>query len=166
MNARQETADPAILAIGDTVGGAMLAHKAAREARVAVEALLGEASAFENVVPAVVFTDPEIAWCGLTEMEARAQGIAVEVARFPWSACGRAVAMDRPDGVTKLVVERQTHRVLGVGVVGTHAGELIAEAVVAIEMGATARDLAESIHPHPTLSETLMECSEILHQRL
>jgi dihydrolipoamide dehydrogenase len=162
VNSRQQTADPAIYAIGDVVGGALLAHKASREARVAVEVITGQDSAFEQIViPAVVFTEPEVAWAGLTEAEAKAKGIAVEVARFPWTASGRALTFDRPEGVTKLIIEPESERVLGVGIAGHGAGELISEGVLAIEMGATARDLAECIHPHPTLSETLMEAAEV-----
>ena len=160
VNARQETADPAIYAIGDIAGGLMLAHKAAKEARIAVECITGADSKFEHVVPAVVFTDPEVAWCGLTENEAAAKNIPVQVAKFPWGASGRALTYDRTDGLTKLILEPETERVLGVGIVGHGAGELIAEGVLAVEMGATARDLAECIHPHPTLSETVMEAAE------
>jgi dihydrolipoamide dehydrogenase len=161
VNERQQTSEAHIYAIGDAAGGIMLAHKAAKEGRIAVEAMAGEASTFKDVViPAVVFTDPEIAWCGITESEARAKGLKVEVVRFPWSASGRALTFDRPDGLTKLVLESETERVLGVGIVGRGAGELISEGVLAVEMGANARDLAESVHPHPTLSETLMECAE------
>ncbi len=164
VNEKQQTADPAIYAIGDVVGGALLAHKAAKEAHIAVEVLAGEASAFEQVtIPAVVFTEPELAWCGLTEAEARAKGLRVEVAKFPWSASGRALTFDRTDGLTKLIVEPETERLLGVGIVGHGAGELISEGVVAVEMGATVRDLAEAVHPHPTLSETLMECAEAFY---
>jgi dihydrolipoamide dehydrogenase len=162
VNERQETADPAILAIGDIAGGVLLAHKASKEARVAVEAMIGEASTFKDVViPAIVFTDPELAWCGLTEAEARARGINVEIAKFPWGASGRALSFDRTDGLTKLVIDPETERVLGVGIVGHGAGELIAEGVLAVEMGATVRDLAECVHPHPTLSETIMEAAEV-----
>jgi dihydrolipoamide dehydrogenase len=162
INERQETTDPAILAIGDIAGGVMLAHKASREARIAVEGLIGEASAFKDIIiPAVVFTDPEVAWCGLTEAEARAKGTNVQIAKFPWGASGRALTFDRTDGLTKLVVDPETERVLGVGIVGHGAGELIAEGVVAVEMGATVRDLAECVHPHPTLSETIMEAAEV-----
>jgi dihydrolipoamide dehydrogenase len=158
---KQETTDPNIYAIGDVAGGVMLAHKAAREARVAVDVILGEENAFsEVVIPAVVFTDPEIAWAGLTEAEAKARGIEVQVAKFPWGASGRALSFDRTDGLTKLIVDPETERILGVGIVGAGAGELIAEGVLAIEMGATVQDLALSVHPHPTLSETLMECAE------
>ena len=162
VNDKQETADPSILAIGDIAGGVLLAHKASREARVAVEHIIGEASTFTNVIiPAVVFTDPELAWCGLTETEAKAKNITVEVAKFPWGASGRALTFDRPDGLTKLIVDPETERVLGVGMVGHRAGELIAEGVLAIEMGATVRDIAETVHPHPTLSETVMEAAEV-----
>lgn len=160
VNERQETTDPSIFAIGDIAGGVLLAHKAAKEGRIAVEVITGENVAFESIIPAVVFTDPEIAWCGLTETEARTKNIPIQVARFPWSASGRALSFDRPDGVTKLIVEPETERILGVGIVGAGAGELISEGVLAIELGATAKDIAESIHPHPTLSETLMECAE------
>ena len=142
----------------------MLAHKASHEGRVAVEAIAGKRVAFEpRAIPAVVFTDPEIAWCGLTEAEAKEKGIEVQVAKFPWSASGRALTFDRTDGMTKLIVDPETERLLGVGIVGHGAGELIAEGVLAIEMGATAKDLAEAIHPHPTLSETLMEAAEVFY---
>ncbi len=164
VNSQMQTSDPAIYAIGDVVGGALLAHKASKEARVAVEAILGESSAFENVIiPAVVFTDPEVAWCGVTEAEAKEKGLHVQVARFPWAASGRALTLDRTDGLTKLVIEPESERVLGVGIVGAGAAELISEGVLAVEMGATARDIAESVHPHPTLSETLMECAEVFY---
>lgn len=160
-NAQQQTDDPNIFAIGDICGGILLAHRASRQAKIAVEALLGEASAFDNIViPAVVYTDPEVAWCGLTETEAKQKGIEVNVAKFLWGASGRALTLDRPDGLTKLIIEPQTERILGVGIVGAGAGELISEGVLAVEMGATARDIAESVHPHPTLSETLMEAAE------
>ena len=164
VNPRLETADPHICAIGDIAGGVLLAHKAHKEARIAVEAICGEDSVFEQIViPAVVFTDPEVAWCGLTEAEAKAKGLNVEVAKFSWAASGRALSFDRTDGLTKLIIDPETERILGVGIVGHGAGELIAEGVVAIEMGATARDLAECVHPHPTLSETLMECAEVFY---
>ncbi|MGH7809322.1 MAG: dihydrolipoyl dehydrogenase family protein, partial [Candidatus Binatia bacterium] len=160
-NAQQQTGDPNIYAIGDANGGALLAHRASKEAKIAVEALLGEPSAFDNIViPAVVYTDPEVAWCGLTETEAKQQGIEIKVAKFLWGASGRALTLDRPDGLTKLIIEPETERILGVGIAGAGAGELIAEGVLAVEMGATARDLADSVHPHPTLSETLMEAAE------
>jgi dihydrolipoamide dehydrogenase len=155
------TADPKILAIGDVAGEPMLAHKATREAKVAVETLLGEPAQFDNIaIPAVVFTDPEVAWCGLTETQAKEQGVEVNVVRFPWAASGRAQAIARTEGITKLIFEPKTDRVLGVGIVGAGAGELIAEGVLAVETAAVARDLAESIHAHPTLSETIMESAE------
>jgi dihydrolipoamide dehydrogenase len=161
VNDMQQTSDPDIYAIGDVAGGALLAHKASKEARVAVEVMTGEASTSANVViPFVVFTDPEVAWCGLSETEAKEKGIEIKSVRFQWSASGRALTLDRPDGMTKLVVDPETERILGVGMTGYGAGELISEGVLAIEMGATAKDLAESVHPHPTLSETLMECAE------
>jgi dihydrolipoyl dehydrogenase len=162
VNSQQQTADPALYAIGDAAGGVLLAHKASKEARIAAEVITGEHSAFEQVViPAVVFTQPEVAWCGLTEADAKAKGIAVEIARFPWAASGRALTLDHTDGVTKLIIDAETERILGVGIVGHGAGELISEGVLAVEMGATARDLAETVHPHPTLSETLMEAAEV-----
>jgi dihydrolipoamide dehydrogenase len=164
VNASQQTDDPSIYAIGDCAGGVLLAHKASREARVAVEAISGESQGGDKfIVPAVVFTDPEIAWCGLTESEAKQKGVEIKVAKFPWAASGRALTFDRTDGLTKLVVDPATERILGVGIVGHGAGELIAEGVVAIEMGATAKDLALSVHPHPTLSETLMEAAEVFY---
>ena len=160
-NAQQQTEDPNIYAIGDVNGGALLAHRASKEARIAVEAMLGEESAFENVViPAVVYTDPEVAWCGLTETEAKAKNIEVKIAKFLWGASGRALTLDRPDGLTKLIIEPESERILGVGIAGVGAGDLISEGVLAVEMGSTARDLAEAVHPHPTLSETLMEAAE------
>ena len=160
-NAQQQTADPHIYAIGDINGGALLAHRATKEGKIAVEAMLGEASAFDTIViPAVVYTDPEVAWCGLTENEAKAKNIEVKIAKFLWGASGRALTLDRPDGLTKLIIEPETERILGVGIVGAGAGELIGEGVLAVEMGATARDIADSVHPHPTLSETLMEAAE------
>ena len=158
---QRRTAEPTIWAIGDVAGEPMLAHKASHEARVPIEAILGHKAIFEPLaIPAVVFTDPEIAWCGLTEAEAQAQGIAIEIAKFPWGASGRAITLARPDGLTKLILEPKTNRVLGVGIAGSGAGELIAEGVLAIEMGATADDLKLTIHPHPTLSETVMESAE------
>ena len=155
------TADPNILAIGDVAGEPMLAHKATREAKVAIEALVGEPAEFDNIaIPAVVFTDPELAWCGLTETEAKAQERDVKVIRFAWAASGRAQSLGRTEGLTKLIVENKTERILGVGIVGVGAGELISEGVLAVETASVARDLADSIHPHPTLSETLMEAAE------
>ncbi len=164
VNEHQQTTDPSIYAIGDIAGGVLLAHKAHKEARIAVEVINGEVSSSANVViPAVVFTDPELAWCGLTEADAKARGIKHEVAKFPWSASGRAMSFDRTDGLTKMIIDPDTERVLGVGIVGAGAGELIGEAVLALEMGATAQDIALSVHPHPTLSETLMECAETFY---
>jgi dihydrolipoyl dehydrogenase len=159
---QRRTAEPNIFAIGDVAGEPMLAHKASHEARVAVEVIAGHKAVFEpQAIPAVVFTDPEIAWCGMTEAQAQASGIEFEVAKFPWGALSRAITVDRPDGLTKLILEAKTGRVLGVGIAGAGAGELIAEGVLAIEMGATAEDLKLVIHPHPTLSESLMESAEV-----
>lgn len=161
VDRNMRTADPKLMAIGDIAGEPMLAHKATREARIAVETLLGEPVVFDNIaIPAVVFTDPEVAWAGITETEAKAQGIEHTAHRFPWAASGRAQTLARTEGVTKIIVEPKHGRVLGIGICGAGAGEMIAEAVVAIEMGATARDLADSIHAHPTLSETVMEAAE------
>src|SRR5262244_1560217 len=160
-NPQQQTDDPDIYAIGDVNGGTLLAHRASKEARIAVEAMLGETSAFENIViPAVVYTRPEVAWCGLTETEAKERNIDVKVAKFLWGASGRALTLDRTDGLTKLIIDPDSERILGVGITGVNAGELIAEGVLAVEMGSTARDIASSVHPHPTLSETLMEAAE------
>ncbi len=159
---QRRTAEPTMFAIGDVAGEPMLAHKASHEARVAVEAILGHKAVFEPLaIPAVVFTDPEIAWAGVTEAQAQAEGRDVEIAKFPWGALGRAITIDRPDGLTKLVLDAKTGRVLGVGIAGSGAGELIAEGTLAIEMGATAEDLKLTIHAHPTLSETLMESAEV-----
>jgi len=162
VDPQRRTSDPAILAIGDVAGEPMLAHKAAHEGKTAVEALAGQSAAFEPLaIPAVVFTDPEIAWAGLTETEAKRQGRRVEVTQFPWAASGRAQAVGRTEGLTKWLIDPQTQRVVGCGIVGVGAGDLIGEAVVAIELGAGARDLSESIHPHPTLSETLGFAAEV-----
>jgi dihydrolipoamide dehydrogenase len=159
---QRRTAEPTIFAIGDVAGEPMLAHKASHEARVAVEAIAGHKAVFEpQAIPAVVFTDPEIAWCGLTEAQAQAEGIEFEVAKFPWGALSRAITVDRPEGLTKLILEKSTGRVLGVGIAGSGAGELIAEGALAIEMGASAEDMKLVIHPHPTLSESLMESAEV-----
>ena len=163
VNSQQQTEDPSIYAIGDIAGGILLAHKAHKEARIAVENIHGDGTVFESVIPAVVFTDPELAWCGLTEAEAKEKGVAYTVAKFPWSASGRALSFDRTDGVTKMLIDPETDRLLGVGICGAGAGELIAEAVLAMEMGATAEDIALTIHAHPTLSETLMECAETFY---
>jgi len=162
VNNQMRTDDPDIYAIGDIVGEPMLAHKASHEGRVAVEVIAGHKSAFEPMaIPAVVFTDPEIAWAGLTENQAKEKKIDYEVAKFPWAASGRAVTLDRNDGVTKILVDPSSQRILGIGICGPGAGELIAEGVLAIEMGANLTDLKLTIHPHPTLSETLMEAAEV-----
>ena len=162
VNKQLQTEDPAIYAIGDVVGEPMLAHKASHEGRTAAEAIAGHKVAFEpNAIPAVVFTDPEIAWCGLTETQAKNDNREVKIAKFPWAASGRAITLDRPEGMTKLVIDPKTERVLGLGIVGVSAGEMIAEGVLAIEMGALAKDVALTIHPHPTLSETVMEAAEV-----
>jgi dihydrolipoamide dehydrogenase len=164
VDQHQLTSDPNIYAIGDIAGGILLAHKAHREARIAVENINGGDVVNENIIiPAVVFTDPELAWCGLTEAEAKEKGVKYEVAKFPWSASGRALTFDRTDGVTKMLVDPETDRILGVGIAGVGAGELIAEAVLAMEMGATVEDIALSVHPHPTLSETVMECADAFY---
>jgi len=164
VDANQRTSDEHIYAIGDIAGGVLLAHKAFREGRIAVETISGESGPGQKfIVPAVVFTDPEVAWCGLTEAEAKAGNIPVEIAKFPWGASGRALTLDRPDGLTKLIIDPATERILGVGIVGVGAGELIAEGVVAVEMGATVKDLALCVHPHPTLSETIMEAAEVFY---
>jgi dihydrolipoamide dehydrogenase len=159
----RRTAEPSIYAIGDVAGEPMLAHKASHEGRAAVDAIAGDRNvAFEPLaIPAVVFTDPEIAWAGLTEAEAARQGRTVTVSKFPWGASGRAITLGRTDGLTKLVLDPDTERILGVGICGVGAGEMIAEGVLAIEMGATAKDMAMTIHPHPTLTETVMESAEV-----
>jgi len=161
-DSQRRTAEPNIFAIGDVAGEPMLAHKASHEARVAVEVIAGHKAVFEPAaIPAVVFTDPELAWAGITEAEAQAKGIEFEVAKFPWGAASRAITVDRPEGLTKLIIDPKSERILGVGLVGAGAGELIAEGTLAIEMGSTAEDLKLTIHPHPTLSETLMESAEV-----
>jgi dihydrolipoyl dehydrogenase len=162
VDVQRRTAEPSIFAIGDVVGEPMLAHKASHEGRVAAEVIAGHKVAFEpNAIPAVMFTDPEIAWCGLTETRAKEEGIEIEVAKFPWGASGRAMTLERTDGLTKLIVDPKTERVLGVGIVGTGAGDMIAEGALAIEMGALVSDVKLTIHPHPTLSETVMEAAEV-----
>jgi dihydrolipoamide dehydrogenase len=161
---QRRTLEHSIFAIGDVAGEPMLAHKATHEGRVAAEAIAGEKVAFEpSAIPAVVFTDPEVAWCGLTEAEARARGRKVDVARYPWMASGRARTLGRSDGLTKLIVDPETERILGVGIVGPGAGELIAEGALAVEMAALASDVQLTIHAHPTLSETLMEAADVFY---
>lgn len=162
INDQQQTADRSISAVGDVAGGIMLAHKATREGRVAAEVIAGEKSSFDvRAIPAVVYTDPQIAWCGLTEEQAEKDGVPVAVQKFPWKYSGRAQTMGASDGFTKVLVNPEDGRILGVGVVGRHAEGLIAEGVLAIEMGALAEDMALSLHPHPTLSETEAEAAEI-----
>ena len=162
VDEKLQTAEPSIYAIGDVVGEPMLAHKASHEGRVAIEAIAGEKVAFEPLaIPAVVFTDPELAWAGLTEGDAQKQGRKITVARFPWAASGRSLTLDRTDGLTKLLIDPETNRILGVGIVGPGAGELIAEGTLAIEMGANATDVALTVHPHPTLSETVGFAAEV-----
>jgi dihydrolipoamide dehydrogenase len=166
INKQLQTDDPVIYAIGDVVGEPMLAHKASHEGRTAVEAIAGHKVAFEpNAIPAVVFTDPEIAWCGLTETQAQKDNRTIKVAKFPWAASGRALTLDRTEGMTKLIIDPESERVLGVGIVGVGAGELISEGVLAVEMAALAGDLELTIHPHPTLSETIMEAAEVFYGR-
>jgi dihydrolipoamide dehydrogenase len=163
VDARCRTEDPRIYAVGDVTGEPMLAHRAMRQGKVAAEVLAGRPAAFDNVaIPAVVFTDPEIAWCGLTEAQAKDQGLTVKIAKFQWAASGRAATIGRADGLTKLVADSASGRVLGVGIVGPGAGELIAEATLAVETGALVEDVAVTIHAHPTLSEGLMEAAEHL----
>jgi dihydrolipoamide dehydrogenase len=162
VDEQRRTSQPEIFAIGDVAGEPMLAHKATHEGRVAAEVIAGHNVAFEpNAIPAVVFTDPEIAWCGLTETAAKEENRPVKTARFPWGASGRATTLDRNDGVTKLIIDPETEQILGVGIVGSGAGELIAEGILAVEMGANVSDLKLTIHPHPTLSETIMEAAEV-----
>lgn len=166
VNPQRRTPDPGIYAIGDVAGEPMLAHKATHEGLTAVETIAGHKVAFEpRAIPAVVFTDPEIAWCGLTEEQAKRENRPIKVARFPWAASGRATTLDRQDGVTKLVLDPGSERVLGVGITGVGAGELIAEGVLAVEMAALASDLELTIHPHPTLSETVMGAAEVFYGR-
>jgi len=163
VDERGRTSDPHVWAVGDVTGEPMLAHRAMRQGKVVAEAIAGRPAAFDNVVvPAVVFTDPEVAWCGLTESQAAREGRAVKIARFQWAASGRAATLGRSDGLTKLVVDPDTGRVLGVGIVGPGAGELIAEGALAVETALLAEDVALTIHTHPTLSETLMEAAETL----
>jgi dihydrolipoamide dehydrogenase len=162
---RCRTADPRVLAVGDVTGEPMLAHRAMRQGKVAAEVIAGRPAAFDNAaIPAVVFTDPEVAWCGLTEREAAETARPVSIARVQWAASGRAATLGRSDGLTKLIADPESGRVLGVGITGPGAGELIAEAALAVETAALVEDLAATIHAHPTLSETLMEAAEqLLH---
>jgi len=164
VNSRRQTSEEHIFAIGDVAGEPMLAHKASHEGRIAAEVIAGRNVVYEpSAIPAVVFTDPEIAWAGLTETDAKAQGRPIQVSRFPWAASGRAATLGRGDGLTKVIVDPETDAVLGVGIAGPGAGEMIAEGVLAIEMGANAVDLGLTIHPHPTLSETIMEAADAVH---
>ena len=164
VDSQMRTADPAIFAIGDLVGQPMLAHKASHEGRVAAEVIAGKNVVFDpKAIPAVVFTDPELAWCGLTETDAKKQGIPVEIARMSWAGLSRATTLNRNDGLTKILTDPETGRILGIGVVGAGAGELIAEGALAMEMGALASDLHLTIHPHPTLSESIMETAELIY---
>jgi len=164
IDPQRHTAEPSLYAIGDVAGEPLLAHKATHEGRTAAEAIHGKKVAFEpRAIPAVVYTDPEIAWCGLTETQAAQENRPVKVARFPWGASGRATTLDRNDGVTKLVIDPESEQVLGVGITGVGAGELIAEGVLAVEMSALAADVALTIHPHPTLSETVMGAAEVFY---
>ncbi|QPJ63254.1 MAG: dihydrolipoyl dehydrogenase [Candidatus Nitronauta litoralis] len=157
-----KTEEGTISAIGDVIGGAMLAHKASHEAKLAVDFLLNKhIEEKAPTIPAVVFTDPEIALCGISETEAAKSGREVLVSKFPWGASGRATALGRNDGFTKIITEKESGKILGVGIVGVGAGELISEGVLAVEMGATVKDLAHIVHPHPTLSETVMEAAEV-----
>ncbi|MBI4772853.1 MAG: dihydrolipoyl dehydrogenase [Deltaproteobacteria bacterium] len=162
VDEQQRTSDPRIFAVGDVVGGYMLAHKAMHEGKVAAEVIAGRPSAFDaRAIPAIVYTNPQIAWCGLTEEQARAEGRPIKVTRFPWKFSGRALSMDAPLGLTKMIFDPDTQRILGVGAVGRQAEGLIAEAVLAVEMGALAEDVALSVHAHPTLSETEGEVADI-----
>lgn len=164
LDAQCRTAEARIFAIGDVAGEPMLAHKAAHEGRIVAQVIAGRIAVFEpRGIPAVVFTDPEIAWVGVTESEAEDRNLNVKSARFPWAASGRAATLGRSDGLTKILAEPETERVVGVGMVGPGAGELIAEGVLALEMGANVTDLSRTIHPHPTLSETLMEAAHVFH---
>jgi dihydrolipoamide dehydrogenase len=164
VDVQRRTAEQHILAIGDVAGEPMLAHKASHEGRVAAEVVAGRRVAYEPAaIPAVVFTDPEIAWVGLTEKEAADRSVAHKVVRFPWAAAGRAATLDRDDGLTKLVIDPRSERILGMGIVGSGAGEMISEGALAIEMGANVTDVGLTIHPHPTLTETIMEAADLFH---
>ncbi len=162
VDAQQRSNVPHVFAIGDVVGPPMLAHKATHEGKVAAEVIAGSKAAFDaQAIPSVAYTDPEVAWMGLTETEAKERGVEVRKASFPWAASGRALGIGRPEGHTKLILDAESGRILGAGMVGPNAGELIAEAVLALELGADAEDLALAIHPHPTLSETLALAAEL-----
>jgi dihydrolipoamide dehydrogenase len=164
VDVQMRTNVPHIFAIGDIVGQPMLAHKAVHEAHVAAEVAAGEKAAFDaRVIPSVAYTDPEVAWVGLTEEQAKAQGIKIKKGQFPWSASGRAIANTRDEGFTKLLFDAETHRIVGGGIVGTHAGDLISEVALAIEMGADEVDIGKTIHPHPTLGESVGMAAEIAH---
>ncbi len=161
VDKQMRTTDKRILAIGDIAGDPMLAHKAMREAKVAVEAIAGKPTEFDNVtIPAVVYTDPEVAWCGLTEQEAAEKQLDFKVMKFPWVGNGRAVSMGRTDGLTKLLFDKKSQRLIGMGIVGAHAGDMLTEGVLAMEMGAVAEDIAVAIHAHPSTGETIMEAAE------
>ncbi|MEY3047931.1 MAG: dihydrolipoyl dehydrogenase [Pseudomonadota bacterium] len=162
VDAQMRTTQTHIFAIGDIVGQPMLAHKAVHEGHVAAEAAAGQKSFFDaRVIPSVAYTDPEVAWVGLTEDEAKAKGVKLEKAVFPWAASGRAIANGRDEGFTKLLVDAETHRVVGGGIVGTHAGDIIGELALAIEMGCDPTDIGKTIHPHPTLGETIGMAAEV-----
>jgi dihydrolipoamide dehydrogenase len=164
VDGQRRTAEKNIFAIGDVAGEPMLAHKASHEGRVAAEAVAGRRVAYEPAaIPAVVFTDPEIAWVGLTEHEAHDRSIAHKVVRFPWAASGRAATLGRDDGMTKLIIDPRSERIIGMGIAGSGAGEMIAEGALAIEMGANVTDIGLTIHPHPTLTETIMEAADLFH---
>ena len=156
-----KTSDARIFAIGDAVPGPGLAHKAAHEGHVAAETVAGHEATFDKAIPSVVYTDPEVAWVGLTENEAKQNNRKVDIARFPWAASGKATSIGRTEGLTKIISDPYTHRVLGMGIVGPHAGDLIAEGVLAIEMAAVVEDIAHTIHPHPSLSESIGVAAEI-----
>jgi dihydrolipoamide dehydrogenase len=164
VDPQRRTSVSSIYAIGDVTGTPLFAHKATHEGRVAAEVIAGGKSAYEpRAVPAVEYIDPEIAWCGLSEDQAREQGRKVEAARFNWAASGRNLTLGRKDGLTKLIIDSESERILGVGIVGENAGELISEGVLAVEMAAVAEDLSLTVHPHPTLSETIMEAAEAFY---
>jgi len=165
VNSSFQTEEPSIYAIGDVIGEPMLAHKASDEGRKIAEILSGQTPRMNaKIIPAVVFTDPEIAWCGLTESVATQQNREIKIVKFPWTASGRALTLNRLDGLTKLIIDPKTEKILGAGIAGVHAGELISELTLAIEHGLTVKDLKSTVHPHPTLSETLMEAAEVFYK--